>query len=1025
MLGYLYHKFVTQEYALSFVLFLVILIPSRAFASSDSLYIKVNEHPLIRMADSIYLYKDDYNGARDYFLKAINDLNEDEVELRVYCYIKISNTFTSEHNYPEAEKYIKKAQKILSQLKLSNTMLQAEYDLYYGRILTKTGELDSAAYYIDRSIDIKKKYHKDEIISLTESLFFRAEIYTSLNYPAKTEELYRKILSLYKNKINDDHILYGRLYSSLASCLRIQFDFKNAIDYAEMALNIYRMDSANNPNRLVVGSIIYANIFLTYNDYDAAIPIYLNLLNQLKHSDRYKGWMRDYYVNLITAYLKTEQLNNARNYLEEDHSFLANNGLMSNFNKAIYLLQSGQYNLACNNVDKSRNYILEALDIYKKNIPDQTDDYSYGYTLLGDMYMKTGQIDSALINYQKSLIIYLDNFDNDDIYSNPRSQDDPDKRKIFNVLYRKARAFRVYYEQKGKITYLREALNIYNLIDKLNDQARSSMLKETSLMILNDYYHSGYEMAIDCAYELFRQTQDTSYLNNAFTLMEKNKSMLLFKSLTLAERSKSIDLSYSIKNHEDSLRLLYSDYERKIRNEMAKTHPDENTLHHLESEKSKITREMDNLKIQISKEFPNYYKIKYDSLVKDLYDFQMYCQNNDLFGIEYFWGDSAIFQVWTDGTSANIVKIKNTKQIRANLRDLLAKLSYGVDFSNADDDYKGYVHDAYYIYQALFENKITDSNNAHILIIPDGMLSQLPFGALLTSDKDTTYTDYSSLPYLIRNSNIDYSYSVNLLLNPKSGKNKSPNDLLAFSYSGLDALTNNTNRSDENNELPYSAFELRAIKQVMPGNNRFYYDTTATELNFKTSAHDFRILHLAVHGYADTENENNSRLEFKAGDDTIEDHNLYISELYGMDLSNTQLAVLSACETGVGKEFRGEGVFSMARGFFYAGCPSVVMSLWRISDEYSAMIMENFYRYLIKGKNSSEALRLAKLDYIKKQDEYKAHPADWAAFVMLGKDFSYKKPFLRPVKIFVLIFMALVFIFLFRKIILARSDQAS
>ena len=105
-----------------------------------------------------------------------------------------------------------------------------------------------------------------------------------------------------------------------------------------------------------------------------------------------------------------------------------------------------------------------------------------------------------------------------------------------------------------------------------------------------------------------------------------------------------------------------------------------------------------------------------------------------------------------------------------------------------------------------------------------------------------------------------------------------------------------------------------------------------------------------------------------------------------MDLSNTDLAVLSACETGIGKEFKGEGVFSMARGFAYAGCPSIVMSLWKVNDKFTADLMARFYKHLNKGNKISESLSKSKLEFLQESDQYSAHPSNWAAFVPVGKN---------------------------------------
>ena len=106
---------------------------------------------------------------------------------------------------------------------------------------------------------------------------------------------------------------------------------------------------------------------------------------------------------------------------------------------------------------------------------------------------------------------------------------------------------------------------------------------------------------------------------------------------------------------------------------------------------------------------------------------------------------------------------------------------------------------------------------------------------------------------------------------------------------------------------------------------------------------------------------------------------------------NADLAVLSACNTGIGDVMRGEGIMSLARGFMYAGCPSIVMSLWSVNDEASSSIMEGFYRNLAEGVDKDEALRQAKIAYLDKTGRRDAHPYFWAAHVLIGDTESFTR----------------------------------
>ncbi len=100
---------------------------------------------------------------------------------------------------------------------------------------------------------------------------------------------------------------------------------------------------------------------------------------------------------------------------------------------------------------------------------------------------------------------------------------------------------------------------------------------------------------------------------------------------------------------------------------------------------------------------------------------------------------------------------------------------------------------------------------------------------------------------------------------------------------------------------------------------------------------------------------------------------------------NADMVTLSACQTGIGKLKKGQGMLSLSKGFYYAGAKSLVNTLWKINDKSTVKLMEYFYEGLSKGYSKSEALRKAKLKYLETtDDELLKHPYYWAAFVVSG-----------------------------------------
>jgi CHAT domain-containing protein len=139
-----------------------------------------------------------------------------------------------------------------------------------------------------------------------------------------------------------------------------------------------------------------------------------------------------------------------------------------------------------------------------------------------------------------------------------------------------------------------------------------------------------------------------------------------------------------------------------------------------------------------------------------------------------------------------------------------------------------------------------------------------------------------------------------------------------------------------------------------------------------------------LHGEADISSLYNSKLIFKKNQYASDDGKLYMYELLNLKLK-ARIAVLSACESGTGRLTTGEGVYSIARGFAAAGCPAILMTLWKVNDASTAGIVASFYRELDGGADIGVAARNAKIKFILDADHRMAHPGQWAAFLPVGE----------------------------------------
>jgi CHAT domain-containing protein len=147
----------------------------------------------------------------------------------------------------------------------------------------------------------------------------------------------------------------------------------------------------------------------------------------------------------------------------------------------------------------------------------------------------------------------------------------------------------------------------------------------------------------------------------------------------------------------------------------------------------------------------------------------------------------------------------------------------------------------------------------------------------------------------------------------------------------------------------------------------------------------YRIVHLATHGVMDLQHPELSGVLLSMVDKNGKEKNGYLglNEIYNLNWP-AELVVLSACETGIGKEIKGEGLITLTRGFMYAGAARVVASLWKVNDRATAELMAEFYHQMIVNRTTpAAALRTAQLK-LSRQQRWQ-NPHFWAGFVLQGE----------------------------------------
>ncbi|WP_235296770.1 CHAT domain-containing protein [Portibacter marinus] len=254
-----------------------------------------------------------------------------------------------------------------------------------------------------------------------------------------------------------------------------------------------------------------------------------------------------------------------------------------------------------------------------------------------------------------------------------------------------------------------------------------------------------------------------------------------------------------------------------------------------------------------------------------------------------------------------------------------------------------------------------------LLIKADGILQFLPFEVLMKNGD-----------YLLAHYDISYLSALAFYETMSNSKEVANALFVAPSYS--------KSVSNEQEALRQKAYDLSGAKNEVDRigkliKGRVLKGKEASKSSFMEVADNFDLLHFSMHSNLNDYDPELINLVFHGAD---EDNRLYLNELYGMRLQ-AKMAVLSACNTGVGKVELGEGLVSLDRAFAFAGVPSVVATLWPAPDQSTSDIMFHFYQKLKEGNSKSAALSASKFHHLQMQAGTAfEHPFYWAGVVLYG-----------------------------------------
>lgn len=834
----------------------------------------------------------------------------------------------------------KKALKIRQSV-LGNSHSEVANSFYtIGITYKRNTQINAAITYIKKGLE-SYQYAKDSlgIIKCYEQL---GSCYNSINEYKTAEYLYKEgIKNLKKtNKFNLAEI--ARFNNFIGIVKTNQKEYLIAYDYLKKAVKIYE----DNP------------IDFPYNE-------------------------TKYYQNLAVV---LEELGKIEEAKKANSTVLSQKKQLSQSTQLVEIYENiGLFYKNQNQIEKAFEYLQKALNIHRNSVKNKKDlQYNNLYHNLGATHLKTNNYPEALDYFQKAIQQQIINFNENDIYKNPDLHTanflgtKPNLLKDFDF---KANTFFKWYQESQNIEHLKAAFDTYIVASELIDLMRGEFTAKGSKLFWMEETYPIFERAIAVSLLLSEKTNDRKYEEQVFTLMEKNKAILLLESLQVSKNQAFANIPDSLLKQQQILTEAIANKKREINELQQDKTVNDSLWNNLESEHFQLELKLQDWEKKIEQSFPTYSQLTKNIQLLSLEALQSQFLSPNQAILEYFMGDSVVYLTAINASDYQVYALPKTSIHTAIASLQSALLAPQNETNDYQQSYQQYTQSAYQLYQLLVAPAQSIlKNKKELIIIPDANLAAIPFDVLLQkpADKKVFYAaDY--LNYLINDFSISYGYSATLLAQQQQFKpQQTANFFMGFAplFTGQKISQSTRSCSGKNlSPLPSNEQEVNAIAHLFQ--HKTFLAQKASKANFLAQAAQCRILHLATHACVDSENPAQSRIYFT-------DDYLYAHELYHLNLQ-ADMVVLSACETGVGEYQKGEGVMNLARGFAYSGTPSITMSLWSVNDETTAQLMQHYYQHIEAGLPKHLALRTAKLDFLQnQQDKAKLHPFYWAAFVQVG-----------------------------------------
>ncbi|MFT4152632.1 CHAT domain-containing protein [Parafilimonas sp.] len=839
---------------------------------------------------------------------------------------------------------------------------------------TLTGAEKLEQFYSLKNLFNRCKFQPDSIYSAILLKIDYYEVYCNKNFDIGIA-MANEAVRINTNNKGGSKYLTTKAYYHLAAYY-YQFSlFDKALKYFDSTI-ITANSFPDTTNYIIQSRLYKAYIYFQIGDYQKAIEestsgIYtslqkkdsthfLELLTQRAQSLYYENNFKDAFTDVNTM-IKIAEKNNALYELasalkikaiifQKNQQFKASDSL---FKKAIAIrIKTGDFEQVSRDYIDYGNFYIDTLHYFERakfcylqtiNHAKKINDSSLlakANTNLAELYLRKKDFLSSF-KYIHKAFAYLNTLV-DNIYQNPMSSDlckTGINETIIVLINNKIEALLNIFITKKDNNALKACMQTCFIMDTLINKMRNGQTGNQSKLYWRNYTKDFYSNAIRASF--LANNPDA-----AFYFMEKSRAVLLNDKLNELNAASYLSKTDAAKQEDYEIRIIELQQKMSVLPDTSKQY------HDLQLRLLNTKNDYEQFIKSLEQKYPVYYQYKYADNVPTLKALQLYLTKNNQNFVHYFFADTATYIL---AITANNTKFIKLTQNEFNKDELTGFIKLCSDKKALNNNYHSFALLSNSIYKKIFQP----------LQLPEGRVvictenTVIPFEALCA--------DKTGKHFLLNDYSFSYAYAAGFLMkqfnNPPAKGN----------FIGFAPVSFNKTLGVV--DLKNAASALNASASFYNNDKLFTY-SNASRRNFFTYAPSYSVVSIFSHAYADT--TDNEPVLF------MQDSLIHLSELQSLNNPATKLVLLSACQTNVGKNATGEGIYSLARGFASAGIPSVAATLWKADEETIYAISEKFNEYLAEGMNKDEALQKAKSDFIQANSSEKMLPYYWANMILIG-----------------------------------------